>query len=134
MARIQFVSATLVFGLAAFDCSLAISSSHTSLGVLYPRSFMGDVYKRQAEDRAVDLGSVLFGAGRAEEGGPAPARIPQAASHGLGPASLSLIHIYPASVSLLAPGVCSAHAEVIPTEGSSERPIRCLLRTRGGNP
>ena len=27
-----------------------------------------------AEDRAVDLGSVLFGAGRAEEGGPAPAR------------------------------------------------------------
>lgn len=32
--RIQFVSATLVFGLAAFDCSLAISSSHTSLGVL----------------------------------------------------------------------------------------------------
>lgn len=40
-----------------------------------------------AEDRAVDLGSVLFGAGRAEEGGPAPARIPQAASHGLGPAS-----------------------------------------------
>lgn len=28
-----------------------------------------------AEDRAVDLGSVLFGAGRAEEGGPAPARI-----------------------------------------------------------
>ena len=33
-ARIQFVSATLVFGLAAFDCSLAISSSHTSLGVL----------------------------------------------------------------------------------------------------
>ena len=39
--RIQFVSATLVFGLAAFDCSLAISSSHTSLGVLYPRSFMG---------------------------------------------------------------------------------------------
>lgn len=40
-----------------------------------------------AEDRGVDLGSVLFGAGRAEEGGPAPARIPQAASHGLGPAS-----------------------------------------------
>lgn len=40
-----------------------------------------------AEDRAVDLGPVLFGAGRAEEGGPAPARIPQAASHGLGPAS-----------------------------------------------
>lgn len=40
-----------------------------------------------AEDRAVDLGSVLFGAGRAEEGRPAPARIPQAASHGLGPAS-----------------------------------------------
>ena len=40
-ARIQFVSATLVFGLAAFDCSLAISSSHTSLGVLYPRSFIG---------------------------------------------------------------------------------------------
>lgn len=38
-----------------------------------------------AEDRAVDLGSVLFGAGRAEEGGPAPARIPQAAPHGLGP-------------------------------------------------
>ena len=35
----------------------------------------------------MDLGSVLFGAGRAEEGGPAPARIPQAASHGLGPAS-----------------------------------------------
>ena len=34
VARIQFVSATLVFGLAAFDCSLAISSSHTSLGVL----------------------------------------------------------------------------------------------------
>jgi len=33
-SRIQFVSATLVFGLAAFDCSLAISSSHTSLGVL----------------------------------------------------------------------------------------------------
>ena len=33
-ARIQFVSATLVFGLAAFDCSMAISSSHTSLGVL----------------------------------------------------------------------------------------------------
>ena len=32
--RVQFVSATLVFGLAAFDCSLAISSSHTSLGVL----------------------------------------------------------------------------------------------------
>ncbi|MDB6555335.1 hypothetical protein PMN89_11330, partial [Bifidobacterium longum] len=26
-----------------------------------------------------NLGSVLFGAGRAEEGGPAPARIPQAA-------------------------------------------------------
>ena len=41
ITRIQFVSATLVFGLAAFDCSLAISSSHTSLGVLYPRSFMG---------------------------------------------------------------------------------------------
>ena len=40
-----------------------------------------------AEDRAVDLGPVLFGAGRAEEGGPAPARIPQAAPHGLGPAS-----------------------------------------------
>ena len=40
-----------------------------------------------AEDRAVDLGPVLFGAGRAEEGGPASARIPQAASHGLGPAS-----------------------------------------------
>ena len=40
-----------------------------------------------AEDRGMDLGSVLFGAGRAEEGGPAPARIPQAASHGLGPAS-----------------------------------------------
>ena len=34
LPRIQFVSATLVFGLAAFDCSLAISSSHTSLGVL----------------------------------------------------------------------------------------------------
>ena len=34
ICRIQFVSATLVFGLAAFDCSLAISSSHTSLGVL----------------------------------------------------------------------------------------------------
>ena len=34
ISRIQFVSATLVFGLAAFDCSLAISSSHTSLGVL----------------------------------------------------------------------------------------------------
>jgi len=34
LGRIQFVSATLVFGLAAFDCSLAISSSHTSLGVL----------------------------------------------------------------------------------------------------
>ena len=33
-ARIQFVSATLVCGLAACDCSLAISSSHTSLGVL----------------------------------------------------------------------------------------------------
>ncbi|MDB6742182.1 hypothetical protein PMR40_05645, partial [Bifidobacterium longum] len=27
VSRIQFVSATLVFGLAAFDCSLAISSS-----------------------------------------------------------------------------------------------------------
>ena len=40
-----------------------------------------------AEDRAVDLGSVLFGAGRAEKGRPASARIPQAASHGLGPAS-----------------------------------------------
>ncbi len=39
--RIQFVSATPVFVLVAFDCSLAISSSHTSLGVLYPRSFMG---------------------------------------------------------------------------------------------
>ena len=38
-----------------------------------------------AEDRGMDLGSVLFGAGRAEEGGPAPARIPQAAPHGLGP-------------------------------------------------
>ena len=32
--RIQLVSATLVFGSACFDCSLAISSSHTSLGVL----------------------------------------------------------------------------------------------------
>ena len=39
-----------------------------------------------AEDRAVDLGSVLFGAGRAEKGRPASARVPQAASHGLGPA------------------------------------------------
>ena len=38
-----------------------------------------------AEDRAVDLGSVLFGAGRAEEGGPAPARVQETASHGLGP-------------------------------------------------
>ena len=28
-----------------------------------------------AEDRAVDLGSVLFGAGRAEKGGPASARV-----------------------------------------------------------
>ena len=41
MARIQLVSATAGFGSACFDCSLAISSSHTSLGVLYPRSFMG---------------------------------------------------------------------------------------------
>ena len=40
-ARIQLVSATAGFGSACFDCSLAISSSHTSLGVLYPRSFMG---------------------------------------------------------------------------------------------
>lgn len=39
--RIQLVSATAGFGSACFDCSLAISSSHTSLGVLYPRSFMG---------------------------------------------------------------------------------------------
>ena len=38
-----------------------------------------------AEDRAVDLGSVLFGAGRAEEGGPAPARARETASHGFGP-------------------------------------------------
>ena len=41
ISRIQFVSATAGFGSACFDCSLAISSSHTSLGVLYPRSFMG---------------------------------------------------------------------------------------------
>ena len=41
IARIQLVSATAGFGSACFDCSLAISSSHTSLGVLYPRSFMG---------------------------------------------------------------------------------------------
>ena len=40
-SRIQLVSATAGFGSACFDCSLAISSSHTSLGVLYPRSFMG---------------------------------------------------------------------------------------------
>ena len=33
-ARIQLVSATAGFGSACFDCSLAISSSHTSLGVL----------------------------------------------------------------------------------------------------
>lgn len=32
--RIQLVSATAGFGSACFDCSLAISSSHTSLGVL----------------------------------------------------------------------------------------------------
>ena len=41
ISRIQLVSATAGFGSACFDCSLAISSSHTSLGVLYPRSFMG---------------------------------------------------------------------------------------------
>ena len=40
-ARVQFVSATPVFVLIAFDCSLEISSSYTSLGVLYPRSSMG---------------------------------------------------------------------------------------------
>ena len=34
VARIQLVSATAGFGSACFDCSLAISSSHTSLGVL----------------------------------------------------------------------------------------------------
>ena len=44
-------------------------------------------YRPKRLKTGVDLGSVLFGAGRAEEGGPAPARIPQAASHGLGPAS-----------------------------------------------
>ena len=33
-ARIQLVSATPIFVLVAFDCSLDISSSHTSLGVL----------------------------------------------------------------------------------------------------
>ena len=33
-SRIQLVSATAGFGSACFDCSLAISSSHTSLGVL----------------------------------------------------------------------------------------------------
>ena len=38
-----------------------------------------------AEDRAVDLGSVPFGTGRAEEGRQASERIPQAAPHGLGP-------------------------------------------------
>ena len=34
LSRIQLVSATAGFGSACFDCSLAISSSHTSLGVL----------------------------------------------------------------------------------------------------
>ena len=38
-----------------------------------------------AEDRAVDLGSVLFGAGRAEKGRPASARVQETASHGFGP-------------------------------------------------
>ena len=50
IARIQLVSATAGFGSACFDCSLAISSSHTSLGVLYPRSFMG-VFVDLPDDR-----------------------------------------------------------------------------------
>ena len=37
-----------------------------------------------AEDRAVDLGTVLFGAGRAEKGRPASARVQETASHGFG--------------------------------------------------
>ena len=37
-----------------------------------------------AEDRAVDLGSVLFGAGRAEEGGPAPVHWRAAGNAGRG--------------------------------------------------
>ena len=41
-----------------------------------------------AGGRAVDLGSVLFGAGRAEEGRPASAQAQETASHGFGPAAL----------------------------------------------
>lgn len=40
-ARIQLVSATLVLGLVVLDCSLLVSSSHASLGVLYSSCFMG---------------------------------------------------------------------------------------------
>lgn len=40
-ARIQLVSATLVLGVVVLDCSLLVSSSHASLGVLYSSCFMG---------------------------------------------------------------------------------------------
>ena len=41
ISRIQLVSATLVLGLVVLDCSLLVSSSHASLGVLYSGCFMG---------------------------------------------------------------------------------------------
>ena len=41
-----------------------------------------------AGGRAVDLGPVLFGAGRAEEGRPASVQAQETASHGFGPAAL----------------------------------------------
>ena len=44
-----------------------------------------ELRRETAEDRAVDLWAVLFGAGRAEKGRPASARVQETASHGFGP-------------------------------------------------
>ena len=65
-----------------------------------------------AEDRGMDLGAVLFGAGRAEEGRPASARVQETASHGFGP------------VALLGAGRAAQGVEPGTDRGTVEGPVR----------
>ena len=106
--RIQLVSATLVLGLVVLDCSLLVSSSHASLGVLYSSCFMGvsliswtiasssawvrfverGFLGQVAADPAVPVlvGAALPGAvGVGEVGGHAQGLVDQLVAGGLGP-------------------------------------------------
>ena len=110
----------VVAGLVTMDIFAAALPALDNLGAKHMRTLMEAF--GTAEDRAVDLGSVLFGAGRAEEGGPAPARIPQAASHGLGPASR------------LGAGLAAQGVEPGTDRGTVEGPVRrrpCVLSSWG---